>query len=177
MVFTGNDYSISIGECCVSDTDPIYPMPSETISTISVAPMSKLASRCEDWLIKIIRAIIGNQPTDSISSLPIHMKQLLQNLRDGKVTVTEVPVPTPQAGEALVHTAVSLVSVGTERMVVGFGSKSLLGKIRSRPDLVRQVFDKARREGPVTALEAAFNRLDQPMTLGYSSAGTITAVG
>ena len=105
------------------------------------------------------------------------MKQLLQNLRDGKVTVTEVPVPTPQAGEALVHTAVSLVSVGTERMVVGFGSKSLLGKIRSRPDLVRQVFDKARREGPFTALEAAFNRLDQPMTLGYSSAGTITAVG
>ncbi len=62
-------------------------------------------------------------------------------------------------------------------MVVEFAEKSLIGKARSRPDLVRQVFDKARREGLLTTLEATFNRLDQPMPLGYSSAGVIVALG
>ncbi len=62
-------------------------------------------------------------------------------------------------------------------MVVEFGEKSLVGKARSRPDLVRQMLDKARREGILPTLEAAFNRLDQPMALGYSSAGTVVAVG
>lgn len=105
------------------------------------------------------------------------MKQLLQNLRTGETLVADVPAPTPQAGEALVRTAASLVSAGTERMVVEFAEKSLLGKARSRPDLVRQVVDKARREGLLTTLEAAFGRLDQPMPLGYSSAGTVVALG
>jgi predicted dehydrogenase len=105
------------------------------------------------------------------------MKQLLQNLKTGLTEVIEVPIPTPQAGEALIQTAASLVSAGTERMVVEFAEKSLLGKARSRPDLVRQLIDKARREGILTTIEAAFNRLDQPMPLGYSSAGTIAALG
>jgi predicted dehydrogenase/threonine dehydrogenase-like Zn-dependent dehydrogenase len=105
------------------------------------------------------------------------MKQLLQNIRSGETSIVEVPVPTPQNGEVLVCTAVSLVSAGTERMLVEFAEKSLLGKARSRPDLVRQVMDKARREGLLTTVEAAFNRLDQPMPLGYSSAGTIVALG
>src|SRR5512143_1894497 len=105
------------------------------------------------------------------------MKQVLQNLRTGQTSVTEAPTPTPKPGCALVSTAASLVSAGTERMLVAFAEKSLLGKARSRPDLVRQVVDKARREGLLTTVEAAFNRLDQPMVLGYSSAGTIVAVG
>ena len=105
------------------------------------------------------------------------MKQVLQNMRDGKTTVTEVPIPTPQPGQALIQVAASLVSAGTERMLVEFGEKSLVGKARSRPDLVRQVLDKMRREGLVATLEATFNRLDAPMSLGYSSAGTITALG
>lgn len=105
------------------------------------------------------------------------MKQLLQNMRDGKTTVVEVPVPVPHAGQALVRVAASLVSAGTERMLVEFGEKTLLGKARSRPDLVRQVLDRARREGLIPTAQAAFTRLDQPMTLGYSSAGTITALG
>ena len=105
------------------------------------------------------------------------MKQLLQNMRSGKTAVAEVPIPTPQAGETLVRTVASLVSAGTERMVVEFAEKSLLGKARSRPDLVRQVLDKARREGVLSTLEAAFSRLDQPMVLGYSSAGVIAALG
>ncbi|MGC1376617.1 MAG: bi-domain-containing oxidoreductase [Anaerolineales bacterium] len=105
------------------------------------------------------------------------MKQLLQNMRDGKTVVQEVPVPGPRAGMALVKVAASLVSAGTERMLVEFAEKSLLGKVRSRPDLAKQVIDKMKREGILTTLEAAFNRLDQPMALGYSSAGTIVALG
>src|SRR5512143_3505726 len=105
------------------------------------------------------------------------MKQVLQNLRTGQTSVTEAPSPTPKPGCALVSTAASLVSAGTERMLVEFAEKSLLGKARSRPDLARQVLDKARREGLLTTVEAAFTRLDQPMPLGYSSAGTIIALG
>jgi predicted dehydrogenase/threonine dehydrogenase-like Zn-dependent dehydrogenase len=105
------------------------------------------------------------------------MKQLSQNLRSGETKAVDVPIPQPRSNTALVHIAVSLVSAGTERMLVEFAEKSLVGKARSRPDLVRQVMDKARREGWLSTLESAFNRLDQPMPLGYSSAGTITALG
>ena len=105
------------------------------------------------------------------------MKQLLQNLRTGETQVVEVPTPALRPGCALVRTAASLVSAGTERMVVDFAGKSLVGKARSRPDLARQVLDKAKREGLLTTAEAAFNRLDQPMALGYSSAGTVVAAG
>src|SRR6266498_3546394 len=105
------------------------------------------------------------------------MKQLLQNIKTGKSIVEDVPVPTPHEGQALVKVEASLVSAGTERMVVEFAEKSLVGKARSRPDLVKQVMEKARREGLVNTAQAAFNRLDQPMALGYSSAGTIVALG
>lgn len=105
------------------------------------------------------------------------MKQLLQNMRDGKTQVVEVPVPQPRRGTALVQVAASLVSAGTERMLVEFAEKSLVGKAQSRPDLVRQLVDKARREGLVGTIESAFNRLDQPMVLGYSTAGTVVSVG
>lgn len=105
------------------------------------------------------------------------MKQLLQNIKTGKSTVEDVPIPTPREGQALVKVEASLVSAGTERMVVEFAEKSLVGKARSRPDLVKQVIDKARREGLVNTAHAAFNRLDQPMALGYSSAGTIVGLG
>ncbi len=105
------------------------------------------------------------------------MKQLLQNMKNGATTVAEVPIPTPRAGQALVKVAASLVSAGTERMLVEFAEKSLLGKAQSRPDLVKQVIDKMQREGIIPTLQAAFSRLDQPMPLGYSSAGTIVALG
>jgi predicted dehydrogenase len=105
------------------------------------------------------------------------MKQFLQYLKDGKAVVVDVPTPSVRPGTVLVRTAVSLVSAGTERTMADFAGKSLIGKAQSRPDLVRQVLDKARREGALTALEAAFTRLDKPMALGYSSAGVIVEVG
>jgi predicted dehydrogenase/threonine dehydrogenase-like Zn-dependent dehydrogenase len=105
------------------------------------------------------------------------MKQLLQNIKTGQASIEDVPIPNPREGQALVKVVASLVSAGTERMVVEFAEKSLAGKARSRPDLVKQVLDKAKREGLVPTVQAAFNRLDQPMALGYSTAGTIVALG
>jgi predicted dehydrogenase len=105
------------------------------------------------------------------------MKQLLQNLKNGKTTVEEVPSPTPRPGTALVKTAASLVSAGTERMLVEFARQSVVGKARSRPDLLKQVIERARREGLIASVQIAFKRLDQPMALGYSSSGIIIGLG
>jgi predicted dehydrogenase/threonine dehydrogenase-like Zn-dependent dehydrogenase len=105
------------------------------------------------------------------------MKQVVQNMRSGETQVIDVPVPRPGPGLALVRTGASLVSAGTERATVAFADQNMLGKARSRPDLVRQVIDKALTDGPLSALDAVRNRLDQPMALGYSSAGTVVAVG
>jgi predicted dehydrogenase len=105
------------------------------------------------------------------------MKQVIQNLKNGKTEIADVPAPRPGAGAVLVRTAASVVSVGTERSVVDFAGRSLLGKARSRPDLVRQMIQKGRREGWLAAAEAAFSRLDHPMALGYSSAGIVVEAG
>ncbi|KUK89160.1 MAG: putative oxidoreductase, partial [Marinimicrobia bacterium 46_43] len=105
------------------------------------------------------------------------MKQMLQNLKTGETQVVDVPVPQISRGSALVKTSASLVSAGTERMLVEFAKQSLVGKAKSRPDLARQVINKAQREGLIPTFEAAMNKLDQPMVLGYSSAGTIVKVG
>ncbi len=105
------------------------------------------------------------------------MKQLLQNIREGKAEIAEIPVPMIKPGFVLVKNVTSVVSAGTERMIVSFAEKSLLGKAKSRPDLVKQVLDKAKREGILPTIEAAFNKLDQPMALGYSSAGIVEKVG
>lgn len=105
------------------------------------------------------------------------MKQLLQNMKTGETHIADVPVPRPSQGTALVRTVASLVSTGTERMVIEFAKQGLLGKAKSRPDLVRDVLNKARQEGLLTTIEAAMNKLDQPMALGYSSAGTIVQTG
>ena len=105
------------------------------------------------------------------------MKQVLQNIKDGKTTVSEVSNTSRKTGYRANSNAVSLVSAGTERMIVDFASKNIIGKAKSRPDLVKQVIEKAQREGLLSTFEAAMNRLDQPMSLGYSSAGTVIEVG
>ena len=105
------------------------------------------------------------------------MKQLVQDLRAKKPKLIEVPIPTPQPGMVLVRNSASLVSAGTERTLVEFAGKSLLGKARSRPDLLRQVLEKARREGLLNATQATFGRLGEALPLGYSSAGTVVELG
>ncbi len=102
---------------------------------------------------------------------------MFQSVRSGISTVEDVPAPAPTSGHVLVRNAASLVSAGTERMVIEFAEKNLLQKAKARPDLVRQVVDKVRREGVLNTLDAVRSRLDQPLGLGYSSAGTVIAVG
>ncbi len=98
-------------------------------------------------------------------------------MKTGQTVVSDVPVPLGEPGKVLVRVEASLVSAGTERMVVDFAHRNLLQKARSRPDLVKQTVDRARREGIASTFEAVQNRLDRPMTLGYSCAGTIVEVG
>lgn len=105
------------------------------------------------------------------------MKQLVQNMRNGKTEIREIPVTAPPKGMALIRNACSVVSAGTERLVADFAEKNLVEKAASRPDLLKQVVEKARREGIVSSLDAALNRLDRPMYPGYSAAGTIVEVG
>ena len=105
------------------------------------------------------------------------MRQVIQSARTGRLSVREVPEPKVRAGHLLVRTRASLISAGTERMVVGFAQKSLAGKAAARPDLVRKVIDKARRDGVLAAFRAVVARLDEPLPLGYSAAGEIVAVG
>lgn len=105
------------------------------------------------------------------------MKQMFQSASSGETTVVDVPAPAVMKGGVLIRTAASLISAGTERTSVTFSKMSLVKKARSRPDLVKKVLEKAKNEGILQAVEAAFSKLDQPMVLGYSSAGTVIEVG
>ncbi len=105
------------------------------------------------------------------------MKQVLQQARTGEITVEEVPAPQLLPGCVLVRIAASVVSAGTERASSEFARKSLLQKAKSRPDLVREVISKVQRDGILSAVQAVRSRLDQPQSPGYSSAGTVIAVG
>src|SRR5271165_105460 len=105
------------------------------------------------------------------------MKQVLQHARTGEITVADVPAPQLLPGCVLVRIAASVVSAGTERASAEFARKSLVEKARSRPDLVREVIGKVRRDGIYSAIQAVSSRLDQPQSPGYSSAGTVIAVG
>ena len=105
------------------------------------------------------------------------MKQVLQQARTGEITVTEVPAPQLLQGCVRVRIAASLVSAGTERASSEFARKNLLQKAHARPDLVRDVIGKIRRDGILAAVQAVRSRLDQPTALGYSSAGTVVEVG
>jgi NADPH:quinone reductase-like Zn-dependent oxidoreductase len=101
------------------------------------------------------------------------MKQILQNLKTGVVEVPEVPAPGLLAGEALVRTSATLISAGTERMLLEFGKGNWLQKARQHPDKVRQIVDKIRTDGLIATLEAVEAKLDQPVALGYSNVGTV----
>ena len=105
------------------------------------------------------------------------MKQVLQYVRSRRLEVVDVPAPAGRAGGVLVRNAASLISAGTEKMIIDFAGKSLLGKARERPDLVRQVIDKVRKDGLVPTAQAVLGRLDQPIALGYSCAGIVEESG
>lgn len=101
------------------------------------------------------------------------MKQLLQSLKDGSTEVAEVPAPRTGQGQVLVRSHVSLVSAGTERMLVDFGKANLIQKARSQPDKVRMVLEKVKTDGLATTLDAVRSKLDQPLALGYCNVGRV----
>ena len=105
------------------------------------------------------------------------MKQIVQSPKTGKLELLEVPTPALGPGLVLVRNHYSVVSPGTEKMAIDFARKSLLGKARGRPDLVRQVLRKVQQEGPLPTYRAVMNRLDVPQPLGYSCAGVVEQVG
>lgn len=105
------------------------------------------------------------------------MRQLIQSFKTGELGVFNVPAPMCKKNGALVQTKISLVSAGTEKMLVDFAKKSMLAKAKDRPDLVKQVVDKMKKEGIKNTLEKVFTKLDTPIPLGYSSAGCVIEIG
>ena len=105
------------------------------------------------------------------------MKQIIQDLKSGATVLEEVPVPQVKSGCVLIQTTRTLVSLGTERMLVEFGKANLIDKARQQPDKVKQVLDKIKTDGLQPTLEAVFNKLGQPLPLGYCNVGKVVAVG
>lgn len=105
------------------------------------------------------------------------MKQILQSIKDGSTELVEVPEPQAAPGYLLVRTAKTLISAGTERMLVEFSKANWLAKARQQPDKVRMVLDKIRTDGLATTLEAVQSKLDQPLALGYCNVGVVAELG
>ncbi len=105
------------------------------------------------------------------------MKQIIQSFKTGDTILEELPAPIVKQGAVLIQTSRSLVSLGTERMLVEFGKSNLISKARQQPDKVKQVLDKIKTEGLMPTLEAVFNKLEQPLPLGYCNVGKVIAVG
>lgn len=105
------------------------------------------------------------------------MKQIIQSFKTGETILEEVPAPQVKSGQVLIRTTKSLVSLGTERMLVEFGKSNLIAKARQQPDKVKQVLDKIKTEGLMPTLEAVFNKLGEPLPLGYCNVGIVEAVG
>lgn len=105
------------------------------------------------------------------------MKQILQSFKTGVTELAELPAPRVSNGQVLIQTTRSLVSLGTERMLVEFGKASLISKARQQPDKVKMVLDKIKAEGLMPTLETVFNKLEQPLPLGYCNVGKVIEVG
>jgi predicted dehydrogenase len=105
------------------------------------------------------------------------MKQIIQSYKTGEMKMYEVPAPQVMPGTVLVETKASLVSAGTEKLLVSLARKSLIGKAKARPDLVRKVVDSCKKEGISSTLQKVRSKLDTPIPLGYSCAGIVRAVG
>ncbi len=105
------------------------------------------------------------------------MKQILQQLNTGKIEILEIPCSKPSAGQLLIQSKCSLISAGTERMLLNFGKAGLIGKIKQQPDKVKQVLEKVKTDGLFTTIEAVKSKLDQPIPLGYCNVGRVLEVG
>jgi threonine dehydrogenase-like Zn-dependent dehydrogenase len=107
----------------------------------------------------------------------MYMQQIMQNMRDGETSIINAPAPVATSGHVIVHTTRSLISAGTERMLVDFGKASWIEKARQQPEKVRMVLDKMRTDGVLTTLEAVQSKLSEPLPLGYCNVGVVAEVG
>lgn len=105
------------------------------------------------------------------------MKQILQDMAKGGTTIVESPSPSATKNNVLIHTTKTLISVGTERMLVDFGKANLIDKARSQPDKVKMVLDKVQTDGLMTTVDAVRSKLAQPLPLGYCNVGVVKEVG
>ena len=105
------------------------------------------------------------------------MKQLLQDLSKGDTNIIEAPAPAPSRGHLIINTTVSLISAGTERMLVEFGKGSYLQKARQQPEKVKMVLEKVRTDGLMTTIDAVRSKLGEPIPLGYSNVGVVAETG
>ncbi|MGC4059193.1 MAG: bi-domain-containing oxidoreductase [Chitinophagaceae bacterium] len=105
------------------------------------------------------------------------MKQIIQNLNSGETSVIEVPMPVPGPGQVVVRNTRSLVSSGTERMLLDFGKAGWLGKVRQQPERVQEVLRKVRTDGWIATLDAVQNKINKEIPLGNSSVGVVVALG
>jgi predicted dehydrogenase/threonine dehydrogenase-like Zn-dependent dehydrogenase len=105
------------------------------------------------------------------------MKQIIQNLKNGETILADVPVPKPGPGEVLIKTEKTLVSLGTERMLVDFSKAGYLEKARQQPDKVKMVLDKVKTDGLKPTIDSVRNKLNQPLPLGYSNYGRVLEIG
>ncbi len=105
------------------------------------------------------------------------MKQIIQDIKNGNTILEEVPVPSVKSGQVLIETTRSLVSLGTERMLVEFGKANYFQKAKQQPDKVKEVLNKVKTDGLKPTINAVFNKLGQPLPLGYCNVGKVIAVG
>lgn len=105
------------------------------------------------------------------------MKQIIQSFKTGETILEELPAPQVKRGQVLIQTTKSLVSLGTERMLVEFGKSNLISKARQQPDKVKMVLDKIKTDGLMPTLETVFNKLGEPLPLGYCNVGKVIAIG
>lgn len=105
------------------------------------------------------------------------MRQIIQDLKKGDTILEEIPAPTVKANHVLIRTSCSLVSLGTEKMLVEFGKANLIDKAKQQPDKVKMVLDKIKTDGLAPTVESVLNKLDQPLPLGYCNVGRVIAVG
>ena len=105
------------------------------------------------------------------------MKQILQNIRNGLTEIVEVPIPSISENSILVRSSLSLVSAGTEKMLVDFGKSNYLSKALKQPERIQTVLDKVKTDGLQPAINSIMNKLDQPLPMGYSNVGIVIETG
>lgn len=105
------------------------------------------------------------------------MKQIIQDLKTGKTILEELPSPQIKDGYVLIKTKNTLVSLGTEKMLVNFGKAGYIEKARQQPEKVKQVLNKIKTDGLQPTIEAVFRKLNEPLPLGYCNSGIVVGIG